>query len=355
MKKKVLSLCLALVLCLSLTVPAAATDQKIVAGGVTYEAVLQALLAQGSEPVTLLLESDIQLTDAVVLGTSDYGGLFGGQELTVASHDITIDLNGHTLTGENDCAVFEIQSGYTLTIVDSSAAKTGKVVSQGEAVMDVKEGGTYHPLPEGPTEEPPASIGSAGESSSSQEPAAPANPFTDVAEASPYYQGILWAVESGVTNGTTATTFSPNKACTRAQIAVFLWRAAGSPEPALTESNYVDVTDPSAYYYKAVQWAAEMDMEFRGTFRPNDPCTRFDAVYFIWRANGSPAPKEKAQFADMEPDGGQPLHPVESVYWAVEAGVTKGTGDGTTFSPGASCTRGQIATFLHRAAQAGQE
>lgn len=184
----------------------------------------------------------------------------------------------------------------------------------------------------------------------------PVNPYTDVEKTSPYYQGILWAAEQGITNGTTTSTFSPAAPCTRAQIAVFLWRAAGSPEPKSMENNYMDVTDTSAYYYKAVQWAAEMDMEFSGTFQPNEPCTRFDAVFFIWRANGSPEPKEKVDFADMEiTDGGQPRHPFECVYWAVEAGITKGTGGGTTFSPGDPCTRGQIAAFLYRAARAAQD
>ena len=91
-------------------------------------------------------------------------------------------------------------------------------------------------------------------------PAAAAASFTDVGAASPYYDAVRWAMENGVTNGTTKTTFSPDAPCTRAQLATFLWRAAGEPEPALTEQQFMDVTDPSAYYYKAVQWAAEKDM-----------------------------------------------------------------------------------------------
>ena len=80
-----------------------------------------------------------------------------------------------------------------------------------------------------------------------------ASPFTDVQETSPYYDAILWAAETGVTNGTTASTFSPDAPCTMAQMAVFLWRAAGEPKPALAEQQFMDVTDPSAYYYGAVQ------------------------------------------------------------------------------------------------------
>lgn len=184
-----------------------------------------------------------------------------------------------------------------------------------------------------------------------EKPAAakPANPFTDVAESSPYYQGILWAVEKGVTNGTTATTFSPANPCTRAQIITFLWRAAGSPEPKSSEPAFTDVTDTGAYYYKAVQWASEQGVAAGGTFAPNNPCTRAMAVYFIWRANGS-GEAGKTSFTDMP----ETADYADAVNWAVEKGVTKGTTE-TTFSPDTACTRGQIATFLFRAAQAAEK
>lgn len=125
-----------------------------------------------------------------------------------------------------------------------------------------------------------------------------ASPFTDVQETSPYYDAILWAAETGVTNGTTASTFSPDAPCTRAQLAVFLWRAAGEPKPALAEQQFMDVTDPSAYYYGAVQWAAEKDMWGFGTFAPHAVCTRLDAVFFLWRAAGSPDMEGEFPFAD---------------------------------------------------------
>ena len=184
-----------------------------------------------------------------------------------------------------------------------------------------------------------------------------ASPFTDVQETSPYYDAILWAAETGVTNGTTASTFSPDAPCTRAQLAVFLWRAAGEPKPALAEQQFMDVTDPSAYYYGAVQWAAEKDMWGFGTFAPHAVCTRLDAVFFLWRAAGSPDMEGEFPFADVpfgDGDGhGQPLYRYadQAVLWAVENGVASGTTE-TTFSPGTPCTRGQIATFLYRAAQA---
>ena len=186
---------------------------------------------------------------------------------------------------------------------------------------------------------------------------AAAAPFTDVQEASPCYDAILWAAESGVTNGTTASTFSPDAPCTRAQLAAFLWRAAGEPEPALTEQQFMDVADPGAYYYKAVQWAAERDMWGFGTFQPHAACTRLDAVFFLWRAAGSPEMEGAFPFADVPfGDGdehGQPLYwyADQAVLWAVENGVTSGTTE-TAFSPELPCTRGQVITFLYRAAQA---
>ena len=335
MKKTWSSLALVLALCLGLAVPAAAAEQKITVGDQTYGQVLQAILSQKEDkPVSLRLDSDIQLTAAVVLGASDYGGLFDGETITVSSHDVTVDLNGFALTGAKDCAVFEVQSGYTLTLVDSSAARTGRVVSQGETAVDVKDGGVYNALPaaEEPREDAPA----------------PGNPFTDVAADSYCYEAVLWAVEKGITTGKTATTFVPAEDCTRGQIVTFLWRAAGSPEPKLTERQYMDVADANAYYYKAVQWAAEMDMEGSGTFRPNDPCTRFDAVFFLWRAAGSPETETKAAFTDMvEGENVQFLHPIACVAWAVEKGITTGKTE-TTFAPDEVCTRGQIVTLLFR-------
>ena len=131
----------------------------------------------------------------------------------------------------------------------------------------------------------------------------------------------------------------------------------GEPKPALAEQQFMDVTDPSAYYYGAVQWAAEKDMWGFGTFAPHAVCTRLDAVFFLWRAAGSPDMEGEFPFADVpfgDGDGhGQPLYRYadQAVLWAVENGVASGTTE-TTFSPGTPCTRGQIATFLYRAAQA---
>ena len=171
--------------------------------------------------------------------------------------------------------------------------------------------------------------------------------FTDVAATSPYYDGIEWAVDEGITNGTTATTFSPYQNCTRAQIITYLWRAAGSPEPASTEPAYTYVTDTSLYFFKAVQWASEQGLVEGETFDPYAGCTRAMAVYFMWVAADSPE-AAAASFTDVAADADY----AAAVNWAVAQGVTLGTGDGSTFSPDTVCQRGQIVTFLYRAANA---
>ena len=160
--------------------------------------------------------------------------------------------------------------------------------------------------------------------------------FVDVAETAYYRDPVAWAVEKGITNGTSDTAFSPNNTCTRAQIITFLWRAAGSPEPK-NACSFTDI-NAGAYYEKAVTWAAEQGMASGDKFGPNDPCTREMAVEFMWKQAGSPkAPA--ANFTDVSSD---------AVNWALEKCVTKGTTD-TTFSPNNTCTRGQIVTFLWRA------
>ena len=154
-------------------------------------------------------------------------------------------------------------------------------------------------------------------------------------------------VDAAVTNGTTATTFSPYQNCTRAQIITYLWRAAGSPEPASTEPAYTDVTDTSLYFFKAVQWASEQGLVEGETFDPYAGCTRAMAVYFMWVAADSPE-AAAASFTDVAADADY----AAAVNWAVAQGVTLGTGDGSTFSPDTVCQRGQIVTFLYRAANA---
>ena len=173
------------------------------------------------------------------------------------------------------------------------------------------------------------------------------NPFVDVAGDAYYAPAVEWALKNDITNGTSATTFSPNAGCTRGQIVTFLWRAAGCPEPKSSVNPFTDVEE-GAYYSKAVLWAVEngiTDGTGDGTtFSPDLTCTRDQTVTFLWRAAGKPAVTADKSFADVSADAWY----ATAVAWAVENGITDGTGDGTTFSPADDCTRAQIVTFLYR-------
>jgi uncharacterized protein YjdB len=171
--------------------------------------------------------------------------------------------------------------------------------------------------------------------------------FVDVKEETSYYfKPVYWAVEQGITGGTSAERFSPNAPCTRAQIMTFLWKAAGSPEPKSAVSKFADVT-PDKYYYKAVLWAVEQGITggtSAAAFSPDSACTRAQAVTFIWIASGRQAPRSAASaFTDVT--SGKYYY--KAVLWAVEQGITGGT-NASTFSTDAKCTRAQIVTFLYK-------
>ena len=173
----------------------------------------------------------------------------------------------------------------------------------------------------------------------------PAVSFVDVSTSAYYYDAVAWAVENGVTAGTSATTFSPDASCTRAQAVTFLWRAAGSPAPKSSVNPFADVP-ASAYYYDAVLWAVEQGITAgtsATTFSPDATCTRAQIVTFLYRADGT-ATTSNNPFVDVADSA----YYVDAVKWAVAEGVTAGT-SATTFSPDASCTRAQIVTFLYRA------
>ncbi len=172
--------------------------------------------------------------------------------------------------------------------------------------------------------------------------------FTDVQDSNAYYfVPVYWAVEKGITNGTNAELqlFSPDLNCTRGQIVTFLWRAAGSPEPASEENPFSDIA-PEDYYYKAVLWAVEKDITngtTATTFEPSAVCTRGQSVTLIWRYAGSPG-NGGDTFSDVKSG----MYYYKSVFWAVQNGVTNGVTP-KQFAPDASCTRGQIVTFLYHA------
>ena len=169
------------------------------------------------------------------------------------------------------------------------------------------------------------------------------SPFRDVPTDAYYYEAVKWAQKKGITGGIGDGLFGPNQPCTRAQIVTFLWRAAGSPVV-----NYaMDLTDVpgDAYYAEAVRWALSQGITTGtadGRFSPNAPCTRAQAVTFLFRASKASADGAPA-FSDVAADA----YYAEAVKWATDSGITNGT-TSSTFSPGSGCTRAQIVTFLWR-------
>ncbi len=169
--------------------------------------------------------------------------------------------------------------------------------------------------------------------------------FTDVADPSAYYYNpVYWAADNGITSGTSPTTFSPGKSCTRGQIVTFLWKAMGSPEPSSTNNPFTDVK-PTDYFYKPVLWAKENGItsgKTATTFEPGSPCTRGQIVTFLWIAKGRPEPSSTENpFTDVKTTD----YFFKPVLWAKENGITSGT-SATSFSPGNTCTRAQAMTFL---------
>ena len=164
--------------------------------------------------------------------------------------------------------------------------------------------------------------------------------FDDVQESDWFAAPVLWAVENKITNGTGNNQFSPNQTCTTAQILTFLWRAAGSPEPGI--SNPFSDVKSSDYFYKAAVWATEKGLVSGNKFNGATPCTRSATVTYLWKLSGSPSAGTSA-FSDVSASA--PYS--QAVAWAVSKGVTSGTGN-NKFSPNDTCTRGQIVTFLYR-------
>lgn len=166
--------------------------------------------------------------------------------------------------------------------------------------------------------------------------------FTDVASTDYFAAAVKWAVERNITTGTSATTFTPNDTCTRAQILTFLWRASGSPK-AEAENPFSDV-NITDYYYDAAVWASTKGMVTGTKFEADTPCTRSATVMYLWQNAGAPEADAALSFSDVAAGSDY----AAAVCWAVNNNVTSGTSD-TTFSPSAICSRGQIVTFLFRA------
>lgn len=168
-----------------------------------------------------------------------------------------------------------------------------------------------------------------------------ASGFVDVPENAYYYDPVIWAVNHKITTGTGATTFTPGKDCTVAEILTFLYRACG--EPSVSGGNPFSAVQETDYYYKAAKWAREGGV-IGMDFDPGAPCSRAQAVYFIWWACGRENASPNTPFTDVNASA----HYAQAVSWALANGVTTGTTN-TTFSPEGICTRGEIVTFLHRA------
>lgn len=173
------------------------------------------------------------------------------------------------------------------------------------------------------------------------------NPFVDVSEDAFYANPVLWALDRGITTGTDDVHFEPERSCTRGEVITFLWRAAGSPESSHGDCPFVDV-NANQYYYDAILWGIENGI-VKGLdethYGPDDSCTRAQVVTFLWRSAGSPEAKAESAFTDVL----SVRYALTAITWAAENKITTGVG-GSCFAPDDSCSRGQIVTFLYRAA-----
>lgn len=243
--------------------------------------------------------------------------------VTLASSKIvTVDEENKTTEGDTSSLPFTV----TITRAGTTPAGGGGIGGGG----GVGGGGTVSPAPGGTT--------TPGDTTK--------NPFTDVAQGAYYYNAVQWAVGKKITSGTSATTFTPDGICTRAQTVTFLWRSQGSPKAAGAENPFTDVSK-DAYYYDAVLWAVEQGITngtSATTFSPDATVTRGQTAAFLWRVAKQPQVDQTANpFADVTQDA----YYYNAVLWAVAKGITNGT-SATTFSPDQGCTRAQIVTFLWR-------
>ncbi len=268
-------------------------------------------------------------------GSSTGGG--GGSHYTYYTITASADDNG-SISPSGSVSVLR-GADKTFTITPNDGYAVAKVLVDGKDVgavksytfEDVKTGHTISVVFMEAKSDPQAGV------------------FVDVETGSYYGDAVDWAVSTGITKGTTDTTFSPDGICTRAQAVTFLWRAAGSPAPKSSAMPFTDVPAGS-YYYDAVLWAVEQGITVgtsEMTFSPNLNCTRAQIVTFLWRSEKSPAAGTVNPFTDVKSN----TYYADGVLWAVGMDITKGT-TAATFSPDDDCTRAQIVTFLYRAYQA---
>ena len=264
-------------------------------------------------------------------------------------------------TGEDFTFTINEKAGYTYTVKlgEETLTKTnGQYTIPGAKLTGTaltvtvekteKTGEKPLPTPVGPKPEKPEKPSEPGTTEPTEpgttEPTKPAHSFDDVPVGAYYEEAVAWAAEKGITEGTSATTFAPKALCTRAQVVTFLWRAAGCPEPQ-NAGSFADVTAGS-YYAKAVAWAIENGITGGtgdGMFSPDAVCTRAQAVTFLYRASAAPAVDGSSSFSDVDADA----YYMAAVRWAEQNGITGGIGGGL-FGSDLDCTREQIVTFIFR-------
>lgn len=275
----------------------------------------------------IIISSDRAASQTLSITSDALGNSWNSVTVSGTDTGLTVDVGDEKVTVASDSNISATVTGSNVFTQKASTAQTVSVTPAGVTVS--------------------TSSGSLTTDETLEDPAS-SNPFTDVPADAYYHDAVLWAVENGITSGTSATTFSPNAVCTRAQAVTFLWRAAGSPEPGIAENPFTDVASDS-YYYKAVLWAVEKGITSgtsATTFSPNVTCSRAQIVTFLWRGQQSPSVSASGAFTDVSADA----YYAKAVDWAVSEGITSGT-SATTFSPNANCTRAQIVTFLWRAYQ----
>ena len=292
----------------------AALDAVVRGKNITEQAEVDAMAKAIEDAIAALVQKSYPVT---ISGTTEHGTVTASTEAAVGGSTVTITVKP--------------DSGYTLggiTVTDSEGNEL--------SLTDNGNGAYTFTMPSGKVE---IHVTFTEDGS--------LNPFQDVPSDAYYFEAVNWAVANNVTNGTSETTFSPNVGCTRAQVVTFLWRAAGQPEPTEGTNPFTDVKE-GTYYYKAVLWAVEKGITngtSETTFDPDETCTRAQIVTFLWRREGKPAPTgANNPFADVKPSA----YFGSAVLWAVETGITNGTSE-TTFEPNEDCTRAQVVTFLWRA------
>ncbi len=362
--KKLFSLMLALVLCMSLTVPALAGGEdnvvlidangtvisidKIPGGGISYDEstktlTLSGLQAQGyrlssSRIDTIVLADGTKNTVSAMsvehIGTDNQVTVKGSGELIISGSVA----NGSTAIFGLSLSFFGSDSKEGSFTFSDGLAMTGGMKDGASGALTMKQHDNLMlAVDASNTKAAYVRIGPAASTPAPapETPAAPTVNFTDVAANSPFKTAIDWAVEKNITKGITATTFGPNNKCTNSHILTFLYRAFETVGTLPTEKENVQA------------WSETLG----GAHFGDSPCNRIMAVDFIWRAAGCPEPTKSVSFTDLtdtpadSPSG-------KAISWAVEKGITTGT-SATTFSPADHCTRGQIVTFLYRASQAG--